>query len=87
MHWKDFLNFIGNGLVAPSKDQNVIPVIAMMAFVVINFSVVYYLLNSRFVIITGHSSNLLNLNNKFYVRIIIALIFIDYNSILQKYPD
>lgn len=88
MGWKDFLNFIRNSLVAPSKDQSVILVMAVMAFVVINFYVVYYLLNSHFVIITGHSNNLLNLNNKFYVRIIIALLFIDYNSILlQKKPD
>lgn len=89
MHCKDFLDFIRNGLVAPSKDQSVIPAMAVMAFVAINFPVVYYLLNSYFVIITGHSNNLLNLNNKFYVRIIIALLFIDYNSFLlqKKYPD
>ena len=89
MHCKDFLDFIRNGLVAPLKDQSVILVMAVMAFVAINFPMVYYLLNSHFVAITGHNNILLKLNNKFYVRIIIALLFIDYNSILlqKKNPD
>lgn len=57
---------------------------AVMAFVVINVAMVYHLLNSHFVRITGHWNILLNLNNNFYVSIVILMLFIGYNSILLQ---